>query len=558
MEEVMEEVMKEVVAEIAAAIFQSLDLSMAIKGTVVAGIGLVAVTMVPRTRASVRHLILAGTFGALFTLPFALALVPETVVITLPLATRQPSTSPVAPLDVDGRAVPGSVLPDRSPGVAARRVLTLDELARWAWGTSALAILASLCAALWRLGRIRRAGVPFLAGRELLRSLAADARIARPVDLLIHEAVAAPLTMGVLRPAIILPDDAHEWSEGDLRRALVHELEHVRRRDWAFLLVARITCAAYWFNPLVWIALRRMGFEAERACDDAVLVVDEGTAYAEQLVELARRMSTASPRPALAMAKRSDLSARISAILNTRQHRGRAGTPIAVGALSAVALAVLGVATLGAGGTSPNGAAPFGAGATVESGLSKEASASNRAAAPNQHRPRPLDGALYQAAEQGDIDDVAKLLDAGADVNAALAGDGSPLIGAARRGRVETVRLLLDRGADPDLAVSGDGNPLIMAAREGHGDVVELLLIRGARIDEVAPGDENALIQASGRGHLAIVKLLVARGADVNARVWAANRNDEAQGEWRTPLGMARQGRHAAVVSFLMSAGARD
>ena len=176
----------------------------------------------------------------------------------------------------------------------------------------------------------------------------------------------------------------------------------------------------------------------------------------------------------------------------------------------------------------------------------------------NQRRSKPLDEALYEAAEQGDLGDIAKLLDAGADVNTALVGDGSPLIGAARGGRVEAVRLLLGRGADPNLAVSGDGNPLIMAAREGHGNVVELLLTSGARIDEVAPGDENALIQASGRGHLAIVKLLVAHGANTNARVWAANRNDEARGEWRTPLGMARQGRHAAVVSFLMSAGARD
>ncbi len=550
--------MKEVVADIAVAIIQSLDLSMAIKGTVVVGIGLAAVTVIRRTRASVRHLIMAGTFSALFTLPFALALVPETVVIKLPLATMQQPASLVVRLDVNGRAVPGSVLASRSAAAAAARGLTLDELTRLAWGIGTLAMLAPLWAALWRLGRIRRTGVPFLAGRDLIRLLAAEARIARPVEVLIHEAVAAPLTMGVLKPAIVLPDDAHEWSDGDLRRALVHELEHVRRGDWVFHVLARITCAMYWFNPLVWIALRRLGLEAERACDDAVLVVDESTAYAEQLVELARRISTASAGPALAMAKRSDLSARVSAILNAGQRRGRAGAPMAVGALSAVALVVVGMAALGAGAPSPSGAVSLGASASAERSLSKDSNATTRSATQSQRRSKPLDEALHEAAEQGDVGDITKLLDAGADVNTALAGDGSPLIGAARSGRVEAVRLLLDRGADPNLAVSGDGNPLIMAAREGHGDVVELLLASGARIDEVAPGDENALIQASGRGHLAIVKLLVARGADTNGRVWAANGNDEARGEWRTPLRMARQGRHAAVVSFLMSAGARD
>ena len=149
---------------------------------------------------------------------------------------------------------------------------------------------------------------------------------------------------------------------------------------------------------------------------------------------------------------------------------------------------------------------------------------------------------------------IAQLLAAGADVNAAISGDGSPLIGAACEGRLSTVRLLLDRGASVDMGVPGDGNPLIMAAREGHLAVVTLLLDRGASVDLAVPGDENALIQASGNGHLDVVKLLVSRGANVNARIWAdTNRVD---GEWRTPLGMARRGRHTAVVEFPQSVGA--
>ena len=82
-----------------------------------------------------------------------------------------------------------------------------------------------------------------------------------------------------------------------LRRAFVHELEHVRRRDWWVHLAARVTCALYWFHPLVWIAYRQLTLEAERACDDAVVEREESTQYAEQLVELARRMGAAGPQP---------------------------------------------------------------------------------------------------------------------------------------------------------------------------------------------------------------------------------------------------------------------
>jgi hypothetical protein len=170
---------------------------------------------------------------------------------------------------------------------------------------------------------------------------------------------------------------------------------------------------------------------------------------------------------------------------------------------------------------------------------------------------KALNTGLIEAAEDGELDDVTDLLADGADVNAVAQGDGSPLIVAARQGHAAVVRLLLDRGADPNLAVVGDGNPLIMAAREGHRQVVVLLLERGANVDAIVPGDETALIQASGAGHLDVVKLLVAHGANVNARAWAESARDRTSGEWRTPLSMARKNGHDAVVTYLISVGAK-
>jgi hypothetical protein len=172
-------------------------------------------------------------------------------------------------------------------------------------------------------------------------------------------------------------------------------------------------------------------------------------------------------------------------------------------------------------------------------------------------RAAPLDRALYEAAEDGDIEAIDQLLQAGANVNAAIDGDGSPLIAAARRGHLNAVKHLLDRGADPNLAVPGDGAPLLAAAREGRTAIIALLLDRRANIELIVPGDENALIQASANGNLDAVKLLVARGANVNARTWA-DRDDSGQGEWRSPLSMARRGRHDAVVAILVAAGARE
>jgi len=154
------------------------------------------------------------------------------------------------------------------------------------------------------------------------------------------------MTCGVLHPAIVLPQDAQHWEEAELARAIVHELEHVRRLDWVSLCLARAVCAVYWFHPLVWIAWRKLALEAERSCDDAVLGRSEATAYADQLVGLARQLSATSKSPILAMANRADLAKRVGAVLDGRQQRGRAGRRSVALACVVAALLVLGLSPL--------------------------------------------------------------------------------------------------------------------------------------------------------------------------------------------------------------------
>lgn len=142
------------------------------------------------------------------------------------------------------------------------------------------------------------------------------------------------MTYGVFLPTIVFPSDAQNWRAEDLDRAIVHELSQC---------LARAVCAAYWFHPLVWVAWRRLLLEADRASDDAVVRRSEATAYADQLVELARRLSAAQRLPLPAMAARADLATCLYAVLDNRQPRGRAGTlsvNLACGAAAAL-IAVL-------------------------------------------------------------------------------------------------------------------------------------------------------------------------------------------------------------------------
>src|SRR5262249_2683033 len=163
----------------------------------------------------------------------------------------------------------------------------------------------------------------------------------------------------------------------------------------------------------------------------------------------------------------------------------------------------------------------------------REAEARERKVRLERSHVSAIDRALREAAADGDIEGIEKLLQAGANVNVKIEGDGSPLIPASRASQLAAVKLLLDRGADPNIAVPGDGSPLIGAARENAVKVISLLLDRGANIELVVPGDENALIAACAAGHLDAVKFLVERGADVDAQVWAPSFQPPRKGQGR-------------------------
>ena len=424
------------------------------------------------------------------------------------------------------------------------RTFSITEWLRVTWAAGAIVFLIPIAGVLWRLSMIRRTGLPVAWHRAELSRLAVARGVSRPVELLEHEAVPGPMTFGITRPVIVLPLDAREWSEAELRRALMHEIEHIQRGDWLMQIVARTVAALYWFHPLVWSAWRRLCLEAERSCDDAVVISEERTDYAEQLVTLAQRMSATAAQPMLGMANRSDLSTRVTAVLDDRLRRGRAGFALAAGTVAAAALVVLTVAPVRAIAKAEAGGAVI-----AEEQLPKQR-------VPGLRKSRALDRELYEAANSGDFEGVKELLEAGANPSARIDGDGSPLIGAARSGRTDITRLLLDQGADPNGAVEGDGSPLINAASRGRLDQVQMLIDRGADVNLAVDGDENPLMNAAEGGHLAIVQLLVAKGADIHTRI--RNERYDGAAETRTALSQARKNRHLHVVKYLESLGARD
>ena len=179
----------------------------------------------------------------------------------------------------------------------------------------------------------------------------------RNVLLVTDDSVTAPGTAGIIRPTIFLPRDAAEWGSIRIRATLAHEYAHIVRRDCLTHLLADITVAVYWFNPLAWYARRRMTTERERACDD--LVLNDGVRperYASVLVQTVRGslvQRNAGAIGVLSMARPSELESRLVSILDPGRSRGRMSSraTIVTGSIVTAAAVLISVSTLEAATT---------------------------------------------------------------------------------------------------------------------------------------------------------------------------------------------------------------
>ncbi|HKV98881.1 MAG TPA: M56 family metallopeptidase [Vicinamibacterales bacterium] len=302
---------------------------------------LAAVRFARTGRAATRHVWLASSFVTLLLLP-AVAIVAPRMELAVPAVARSSVVAPAVELINE---VVSATPPVTAPQTRASETTRAVHMPPWpavlvvAWLAGACLCLAPVIIGLSQIRPLRRSGVPWAHGNAVAGQLAVKLQLRSRVDVLLHERAAGPMTCGMMHATIVLPIDAESWSSGTLERSLVHELEHVRRRDWASHCLARMICAAYWFHPLVWVTWRQLTLEAERACDDAVVLRTEAVVYAQQLVEFAKRLSTA-PQPLLGMANRRDLAIRIRALLDRKQARGRAGA-IAVGLAALVSAALV-------------------------------------------------------------------------------------------------------------------------------------------------------------------------------------------------------------------------
>ncbi len=571
-----------------------------IKSTIVMALGLLLWLALRRSAASARHLVLGATLIAMLLLPVIAYFLPPLPVpmlsepTTLVKRDQQPHSTPRKAIYQASDAAVSSTSAN-SDLISVNKPKTTFDVLLVIYLMGAAAILVHLLVGIARIWWISRRSSDI--HHDSWQSLIAEQDI-NAARLLITNDLETPLTWGVVRPVVLMPAEAASWREQNITSAVRHELAHVDRKDWLVQIIARLICAVYWFNPLVWVALRYLVLEAELAADDRVLIagaVPED--YAEQLVTLTQKTrGVGLPVAATTIVGQSSLSRRVHSILNCGEHRmpfsqvrkyallsAVSVTAVLIGSVQLVAAPHDGadeasIASPGALSTPLIRAAAQGDHSAVIRLLKADAdvneTSDNRGDRPELQRSAlttaaraghldivrtlldagaPVDRvvrgdatALIEAVDQDHFDVAMLLIDRGADVNKAVRGSGSPLISAARANNVEAIKRMLSLGADPNLNVRGDGNALIAAARSANASAVEALMLAGARADNGIQGDGNAITIAAQRGDMALLQKMIEAGADVNASV-------EGDG---SPLIQAARNGHADAVALLLHAGA--
>jgi beta-lactamase regulating signal transducer with metallopeptidase domain len=154
--------------------------------------------------------------------------------------------------------------------------------------------------------------------RMFVQNVAARMGITKPVSIWMSEWVTAPVTIGYLKPIVLLPVAAvNHLSTEQIEAVLLHELSHIKRFDFLINLITRAVQTILYFNPFVKAFAKIIETEREKHCDEIVLQFQyEPHDYASALLTLEK---SATRTQTLAVAansgKKQDLLARIESIL---------------------------------------------------------------------------------------------------------------------------------------------------------------------------------------------------------------------------------------------------
>jgi bla regulator protein blaR1 len=161
--------------------------------------------------------------------------------------------------------------------------------------------------------------------RIFVQHIAARMGIRKPVHIWMSELVTSPVTIGYIKPVILLPLAAvNHLTPHQIEAVLLHELSHIRRYDYFINLLTRLIQTVLYFNPFVKAFTRIIEREREKSCDETVIQFQyepHGYASALLVLEKAAHVPQHSLTVAASDGKKGEFRQRIEWILGIRKEQ---------------------------------------------------------------------------------------------------------------------------------------------------------------------------------------------------------------------------------------------
>jgi len=172
--------------------------------------------------------------------------------------------------------------------------------------------------------KIRKEGLhkAELSYRLFVQKVSGHLGIGKKVLVYVSDVITSPVTVGYLKPVILLPVAAmSHLSVQQVEAVLLHELSHIRRFDYLLNIIISVISAILYFNPFVKYFVRAVEAERENCCDELVLQFGyDKVGYASALLTL-EKLSAQSQQLALAATGKNYLLERIEKIVGMERKK---------------------------------------------------------------------------------------------------------------------------------------------------------------------------------------------------------------------------------------------
>ena len=152
------------------------------------------------------------------------------------------------------------------------------------WVIGVVLFLGAVVYSNYQISQMKKSAVavPNQTLNELFKACKEMIGVKRNIRLRETSFVTSPITVGIFQPYIFLPSKTGEsFSLNELKYVFLHELNHHKSKDLFVNYVMWLFRMIYWFNPVVWYALKRIRFDRELACDASVLNLLDESGYIE-------------------------------------------------------------------------------------------------------------------------------------------------------------------------------------------------------------------------------------------------------------------------------------